>query len=995
MPLLWQVGKSPTLWSSPTTDPAWPSHPISKMSCRRARRFSSPNNINATQGLCFPSTFGALCQFGNLSADEAVTVTLVADVDPSVADGERITNTAQVFSNSPELTPGDNSAEAGTDISTSADLSIFKEANRPTAVPGEPLSYLLTVRNDGPSDAQNVIVTDTLPAGFNVDSVSSSQGGCTGFDCNLGVLPAGGEATITIIGVVHSAATTDLTNRAGVSSDTSDPDTANNSTTINTALSPFTDLALGVTSTPTAIAGETAVVTYTVSNLGSSDAQNTEVTAVLPPGATLDSDNLPTGWTAVDNGDGTVTLSTTDPLAPGQSVELPLVVDIDPAIEPGTSLEFSGVVTSDTPDSDLSNNTDNADTSVIGIADLLLQKTSQPDPVTAGEIVTYTITVENTGPSVSQEVQLVDALPNQVLLIDASTTQGVCFGTICFLGDMAQDDIVTITIRAQVKPDVPTGTVIVNGAVVSSPTHDPGVYQNFDVASNVVQAQASLKIEKRDLNDPVAPEETLLYYIVVTNEGPADAVDVVINDVLPAQVTYESDTDNCTESPAGVLTCEIGVVDAGDSVNFLVSTRVDSDVVTGTVLTNNVEVTSTTPLTNSTLTDTEETDVIQRFGAPADLEISKTADHDPVTAGELLTYTLVITNNGPGSAVDVEVVDALPNGLSLISATPSQGMCDDGTCLLGTLFFNGTPSTATIEIVARVDADVPDGTVLLNTAFVQSAQPDPDPGNNTAQTPTDVIALADLEIEKSAADTVIAGTTMTYTVVVTNHGPSDALGVVFTDTLPAGTSYVSWVGCTPGAGNTIVCSVGEIAAGASTDVLLAVAVPADATGSLFNQVVVGSDTTDPNPDNNSANETTLLRQLADISIDKNAESTGVVAGERITYTLVVKNDGPSVAANVSVSDMLSADVDFISATPNQSTGPNPLTWNLGELAVGGSEEIEILVEVGENVTTSALIHNVAGVTSTTPDPDTSNNIDEAIVQSFSRADVGSDQIHGH
>ena len=157
---------------------------------------------------------------------------------------------------------------------------------------------------------------------------------------------------------------------------------------------------------------------------------------------------------------------------------------------------------------------------MLGSADLRVLKASAPDPVIAGEIVTYIITVENLGPSTSQEVQLVDALPNQVSLLDVSTSQGICVGVICFLGDIARGDIVTITIRARVKADVPAGTVIINGAVSSSPTSDPGVYQNYDFASNVVETQASLHIDKRDLNDPVAPEEMLIYFIEVTNDGP-------------------------------------------------------------------------------------------------------------------------------------------------------------------------------------------------------------------------------------------------------------------------------------------------------------------------------------------------------------------------------------------------------------------------------------------------------------------------------------------
>jgi uncharacterized repeat protein (TIGR01451 family) len=589
-------------------------------------------------------------------------------------------------------------------------------------------------------------------------------------------------------------------------------------------------------------------------------------------------------------------------------VVLPIVVATDPSIASGTSLQFDGVATSSAADKDLTNNIDNADTSILSEADLRVLKSSDPNPVVAGEGITYTIVVDNFGPSVAKDVQLMDALPGQVTLSTVATTQGVCLNTLCFLGDMAPGGAVTITIRAQVKPDVADGTVIINAASASSPTSDPGVYQNFDTAASVVSARASLRIDKRDMNDPIAPEESLVYFIEVSNDGPGDALNVVVTDTLPAHLTYESSTDSCTETTPGILSCQLGAVAANSSVNFLVTTRVANNVITGTLLSNHVEVSSSTPLTNSVLTDTEETRVIQRFGAPSDLAIAKTAFPDPVTAGEVVTYTLVITNNGTGAAVDVEVVDALPEGLTLISATPSQGLCtqpDSVTCLLGSMPFNGVPSTATIEIVARVNADVADGTTLVNTAFVQSGQPDPTPDNNTAQAAVDVTTLADLAVSKSAPATVVAGNILTYTIDIINLGPSDAAGVQFTDTLPADVQFLSGQGCSA-SGQQVLCTVGDLAAGATTSALLAVRVPATATGNLHNQVVVGSLTPDPDPANNSASAETQVRGLADIRITKEASRDVTTAGGLITYTLKVVNAGPSLAQSVTVTDPLPA-----------------------------------------------------------------------------------------
>ena len=106
----------------------------------------------------------------------------------------------------------------------------------------------------------------------------------------------------------------------------------------------------------------------------------------------------------------------------------------------------------------------------------------------------------------------------------------------------------------------------------------------------------------------------------------------------------------------------------------------------------------------------------------ADMTISKSDGPDPVTAGELLTYTLVVTNNGPAVATDVSVVDLLPAGTSCVGAAPTQGLCNGGvSCQVADLAVGGS---ATMESVVRVDSDTPAGDVT-NNARVTAANPDP------------------------------------------------------------------------------------------------------------------------------------------------------------------------------------------------------------------------------------------------------------------------------
>ncbi|MCP4168020.1 MAG: DUF11 domain-containing protein, partial [Chloroflexi bacterium] len=931
---------------------------------------------------------GPVCQVGDMAVGETVTITIVGLVGPSVPDNTLIENTATVFSNTPDPDEENNSDTAQTVVDIEADLNISKDANPDPAVPGETLTYVLTVRNTGPSAAQNVIVTDDLPAGFILTSVSSSQGDCDVLPCNLGTLPVNGSATVTIVGTVSADVTEPLDNAAEVDSDTADPNPDDNTTELETPVDPQADLALDVTSTPTTIAGETVVVTYTVTNEGPSDAAGTVVTATLPPGTTFSGENLPPGWTAVDNGDGTVTITAPGPIPPGTTIDLPIIVDVDPDLPNGLSLEFTGIVTSETPDPVISNNFDNADTSILTLAELRLTKETIPDPLVAGELVTYTILVENLGPSISRQVQVIDVLPNEVSFVSTTTTQGTCAGTLCLLNDIPPNQSVTITLVGRIDSSTPDDTILTNSATVNSQTLEPGLEPNNDSVSNFVDALASLRIEKRDLFDPVAPDENLIYFIVVTNTGPSDAENLVVTDQLPPEVTYVSNTDSCVETLPGVLTCSLGTLGAGETTNFLVSTLVSADVVSGTELLNFVELTSSTHLVDSILEDTEPTLVQQRFGSPADLAVEKSSSDNPVVAGELLTYTLTVINYGPGTAVDVELVDALPDGVTLIRATPSQGQCNGATCLLDTMPFNGSPSIATIEMVVRVNADVPEDTTLTNNAFVQSGNLDPNPDNNTTVDIVGVVAWADLTvIKKDTVDPVTAGKILTYTIEVINLGPSDAVNVIVTDDLPPGTTFVGGTYCSDLGGGRIECLVGDLAAGESRELLLAVHVPPDATSQLLNRVDVHSDTYDPVHDNNDDDEFTGVRSKADVSIIKHVDKQTAKAGEEVVYTLVVRNEGHSVAENVTVRDVLPGEVTFKNASPPPFSGPFPLVWVLGDLNPGDTVNIEIVVEANSDIANSALVHNNAEVSSTTFDPDLSNNQDDAVFQTVRQSDV--------
>src|SRR5690606_22572047 len=242
----------------------------------------------------------------------------------------------------------------------------------------------------------------------------------------------------------------------------------------------------------------------------------------------------------------------------------------------------------------------------------------------------------------------------------------------------------------------------------------------------------------------------LMYEVVVTNTGPSDATSVVITDAVPANTSFAGASVGCYEVE-GLITCDVGELAAGAGASYLVQVRVNSGIVNGTSIVNTAYVTSPVESDPSNNEATATVTALQSALGLADMTISKSDGPDPVTAGELLTYTLVATNNGPAVATDVSVVDLLPAGTSFVSATPTQGLCNGGvTCQLGDL---AVGASTTITLVVRVDSDTPAGDVT-NNARVAAANPDPTPGNNSASAVTTVEVDDTLGISKVGPATI-------------------------------------------------------------------------------------------------------------------------------------------------------------------------------------------------------------------------------------------------
>ena len=279
----------------------------------------------------------------------------------------------------------------------------------------------------------------------------------------------------------------------------------------------------------------------------------------------------------------------------------------------------------------------------------------------------------------------------------------------------------------------------------------------------------------------------------------------------------------------------------------------------------------------------------------ADLSVTKTDTPDPVVAGQNLTYTITVTNSGPSAAALVTLSDTLPADTTFVSlsapggwscTTPAVGADGQVSCTIGSL----GASSAVFMLTVAVSPALPAGTSVANIATATSATADPAPASNSAIAITTVTKATDVSIVKiDTPDPVRAGDNLTYTITVSNSGPSASGPVAMSDTLPAGTTFVSltlpsgWGCSTPpvGAAGTVICTI-PLLFTESVDFALTVRVAPTVSGTtLTNTARVVTATADSTPGNNSATAVTAIKRVR--SCDVNGDGfdeivTGAGAG---------------------------------------------------------------------------------------------------------------------
>ena len=268
----------------------------------------------------------------------------------------------------------------------------------------------------------------------------------------------------------------------------------------------------------------------------------------------------------------------------------------------------------------------------------------------------------------------------------------------------------------------------------------------------------------------------------------------------------------------------------------------------------------------------------------------------------------------------------------------------------------------------------------------------PTVATSTATPATPPSTSADVQIALAAVpNPVNPGANLDFTLTIRNNGPDNSVGLNVKDTLPAGTSFVSAGGsgwsCSP-SGGVVTCTLASLNSGNSSTINLRVGVASSATGTLTNQAVVTSTTSDPNPANNTASQNISVTSQADLALSMNVSTTTTTIGATVNYSIMIINNGPSAASSLYLTD--NVDVNGIGVTGISASGTGwtctvgvVVNCTLPSLSSGASSTVNVSVQASA----AGTLTNQANISSAVSDPNNGNNTDSRNTTFTAQADL--------
>jgi len=572
------------------------------------------------------------------------------------------------------------------------------------------------------------------------------------------------------------------------------------------------------------------------------------------------------------------------------------------------------------------------------------------------DVIKYTITVYNDGPSNATNVEVNEVLSPYLDYMGHNTDFGNYSNTegLWRIGNLAAGARANLTIVALV---IRNGTVIPNVVTVNSTEKDTNPYNNRDEVTIAALPVTDLRITKEvNVTGEIGVTDFIKFVVTVYNDGPCDATGIYVTESLSDKLKLVNNITSVGEWDG--YTWNIPKLANGTNATLTIIALV---VYPGNI-SNDVVVHGYQNETN----DTNNNASIDNITAinNADLEISKMVNVSSAVVGDLIRFTVVVRNNGPCDATGVYVSEVLDSHLKLVSNSTDVGSYDGSSWVIGNLT---NQSSAVLVIEALV---VSEGNIS-NVVVVKGIENDTNTSNNVANI-TNITALniVDLEITKvvNVSSVVNVSDLIEFTIIVTNNGPCGATGVFVSEVLNSNLRLVS-KNPSVGSYDGTTWNIGNLTNQSSATLIIVAEVIS--AGNITNTVNVTSYENDTNKSNNEANITNITSlPVVDLRINKTVNVLKANVNDYIEYTINVVNAGPSKATGVNVTEHLSPLLKVVDSRTWIGDYDNLTNvWHIPELEVNVPVSLVLTVQVIANGT----IENVVSVTANENDTNKSNN----------------------
>ena len=556
---------------------------------------------------------------------------------------------------------------------------------------------------------------------------------------------------------------------------------------------------------------------------------------------------------------------------------------------------------------------------------LQIRKSADPNPITPGAQLHYTIVYTNGGNAAAQNVIITETYP-------LSTTNPLAFpppssgNNIWSIGSLGVGVTGTIDVYVTVAGQMPVGSVLTNTVRMgAAKVITSAVYTR----TTQVNAQPDFKVDIIDSSDPVRAGETFFYTIQYRNDGTAPVTGVRITETYPSQVTFLSANPPPNVGNNVWLT---NTLNRGESRLILVTVRVNRPIANEIIMNNQVTIDSNETAPFAT---TEQTLVI----AP-EVYLTKVADPLTPTAHSELTYTLHYTNTGSSYAANATITDALPANTSFERCEPIGCTVNNG---IVTWNIGDVPqqSSDLVTLTVNVANNLPAGTRITNTARLTST----DLISATTIVTSTIASAPDLVVTNTNSVTALAaGEVTTYVLGYANLGTAPTQNVVITDRIPDNTTFVDCTACTPSGSGVYSFTLGTVNAAQSSAVTVSVRVASILPAGLrfiTNTAHIATTTNGDASANNTADDVDAIvtQPALDLSVDYDASTP--YPGKVITYTLRYTNSSAMDTTSVVISTTRVPYVNVVPTGWSFSAGDD--LYSVGNLAAGQAGTINYVI----------------------------------------------------